>query len=32
MNGRGDMADLEPNFASSVLTNPGFVVQRGGSL
>jgi len=30
MNGRGDMADLEPNFASSVLTNPGFVTFNAG--
>jgi outer membrane cobalamin receptor len=32
MNGRGEVADLEPNFASSVLTNPGYVVFAvGGS-
>jgi outer membrane receptor protein involved in Fe transport len=32
MNGRGEMADFEPNFASSVLTNPGYVVFAvGGS-
>ena len=32
MNGRGEMADFEPNFASSVLTNPGYVVfNLGGS-
>jgi outer membrane receptor protein involved in Fe transport len=32
MNGRGEMADLEPNFASAVLTNPGFaVIAAGGS-
>jgi outer membrane cobalamin receptor len=30
MNGRGDMADLEPNFASTVLTNPGFVTFNAG--
>jgi outer membrane cobalamin receptor len=32
VNGRGDMSDLEPNFASSILTNPGYVVSSiGGS-
>jgi outer membrane cobalamin receptor len=32
LNGRGIMADFEPNFASAVLTSPGFVVADfGGS-
>lgn len=32
MNGRGKMADFEPNFASTVLNNPGFVTfNLGGS-
>ena len=32
MNGRGEVADYEPNFVSSVLTNPGYVVFAvGGS-
>lgn len=30
VNGRGAMADLEPNFASTVLTNPGYVVVAAG--
>jgi outer membrane receptor protein involved in Fe transport len=33
VNGRGDMSDLEPNFASTTLTNPGYVVADfGGSV
>jgi iron complex outermembrane receptor protein len=33
MNGRGRMAVFEPNFASAVLSNPGFVTfAAGGSL
>ena len=32
LNGRGDMADLEPNTISAVLTSPGYVVTDiGGS-
>ena len=33
VNGRGSMNDIEPNFASTVYTNPGYaVVTIGGSL
>jgi len=32
INGRGEMADLEPNFAARVLSTPGYVVSAiGGS-
>ena len=32
LNGRGDMADFEPNFASTVLSSPGYTVADfGGS-
>lgn len=32
VNGRGEVADFEPNFASSVFTNPGYAVFNfGGS-
>jgi len=32
MNGRGEMADFEPNFAAAVLTSPGYTVfNTGGS-
>ena len=31
INGRGEMADLEPNFASSVYTNPGYAVVNIGA-
>ncbi|HEX5068951.1 MAG TPA: TonB-dependent receptor [Vicinamibacterales bacterium] len=32
VNGRGEMTDLEPNFVSSILTNPGYAVSSiGGS-
>ncbi len=30
LNGRGEMADLEPTFASSVYTNPGYAVFSFG--
>ena len=30
INGRGRMPDLEPNYASSVYSNPGFVVASAG--
>jgi outer membrane receptor protein involved in Fe transport len=33
VNGRGDMADIEPNFGATVFTNPGYtVVNFGGSI
>ena len=33
INGRGEMSDLEPSFASSVYTNPGYAVASlGGSV
>ena len=33
VNGRGDMADIEPNFGATVLTNPAYaVVNVGGSI
>ena len=33
LNGRGDMADFEPNFAIAVLSSPGYVVANlGGSV
>jgi outer membrane cobalamin receptor len=31
INGRGEMADLEPNFASSIYTNPGYAVVNLGA-
>ena len=30
INGRGDVTDLEPNFASSLYTNPGYVTTMAG--
>lgn len=33
VNGRGDMADIEPNFGATVFTNPGYTsVNFGGSI
>lgn len=31
INGRGDVTDLEPNFASSLYTNPGYVTTMAGA-
>jgi len=32
LSGRGEMSDLEPNFATSIYPNPGFVtISFGGS-